>query len=88
MNGTSDPNSSPLLTLTQDLQLGSYIVGLFNEGAKTGPKWIATANSGAIFYKGPEIDAASGGAAIALLLGVLALVSERRRRLAPQIGHD
>ena len=26
----------------------------------------------------PEIDAASGGAAIALLLGVLALVSERR----------
>ena len=38
--------------------------------------------------KGPEINAASGGAAIALLLGVLALVSERRRRLAPQIGHD
>jgi hypothetical protein len=33
----------------------------------------------------PEIDAASGGAAIALLLGVLALVSERRRWRASEL---
>jgi hypothetical protein len=34
----------------------------------------------------PEIDAASGGAAIALLLGVLALVSERRRWRASELA--
>jgi hypothetical protein len=34
----------------------------------------------------PEIDAASGGAAITLLLGVLALVSERRRWRASELA--
>jgi glucoamylase len=84
----SHPNVSPLLNLTQNLQLGSYIVGFLNTSTNLSkPAWIATANSGAIF-EGPEIDAASGTTAIALLLGVLLLTSERRRWQAPQIGRD
>ena len=47
--GASNPNDSPLFTLNEDLQLGSYIVGFLNEGTTSDPEWIATANSGAIF---------------------------------------
>ncbi len=54
----------------------------------TGPFNFSNTNITALFQSisVPEIDAASGGAAIALLLGVLALVSERRRSRASELA--
>jgi hypothetical protein len=90
LQGLSNPNYSPLLAIGP-LPLASYIVGFLNNAsAKAPPTWIATADPGAIFETAsgaPEIDAASGITAIALLLGVLALATERQRRQAPQTGH-
>ena len=53
-----------------------------------GPFNFSNTNITALFQSisVPEIDAASGGAAIALLLGVLALVSERRRWRASELA--
>ncbi len=53
-----------------------------------GPFNFSNTNITALFQSTsvPEIDAASGGAAIALLLGVLALVSERRRWRASELA--
>jgi hypothetical protein len=86
LQGPKFPNTAPLLNIVS-IPLGSYILGFLNTGTSKNPNWIATANSGAIF-EGPEIDAASGTTAIALLLGVLLLTSERRRWQVPQIGRD
>jgi hypothetical protein len=52
LQGASNPNSLPLENLSSSLLLASYIVGFLNEGTTSKPKWIATANSGAIFETG------------------------------------
>jgi len=49
LQGPSNPNSSPLLNITENLPLASYVVAFLNEGTAANPDWVATANSGAIF---------------------------------------
>jgi hypothetical protein len=73
--GPSKPNTSPLLDLTESLPIGSYIVGFLNRPSGS-TSWIATANSGAIFFA-PE------PCSMGLLVGGLAaygLIRRRRRR--------
>jgi hypothetical protein len=53
LQGASNPNVSPLLNLTSQLPLGSYIVAFLNMGSATVPDWVATANSGAILEDTP-----------------------------------
>jgi len=44
-----NPNVSPLLNISPDIPLASYLVAFLNEGTVANPNWVATANSGAIF---------------------------------------
>jgi hypothetical protein len=50
LQGPSNPNISPLLKITESIPTGSYIVGFLNEGTPGAPDWVATANSGALFF--------------------------------------
>src|SRR5262249_55204976 len=50
LQDASNPNVSPLLKITESIPTGSYIVGFLNEGTAGAPDWIATANSGALFF--------------------------------------
>ena len=49
-NLTGDPATSPSFNFAsgETLDPGSYVVAFFNEGTADKPKWVATANSGAI----------------------------------------
>jgi hypothetical protein len=58
LQGASNPHVSPLENTTA-LQLGSYIVGFFNEGTATAPNFQATALSGAIFETGRVPESAT-----------------------------
>jgi hypothetical protein len=51
LQDASNPNVIPLLNISPDLPLASYIVGFLNEGTAANPNWVATANSGAIFER-------------------------------------
>lgn len=53
LQSPSNPNSSPLLNLGQNLPFGSYIVGFLNTPVNGVANWHATANSGAIFVPEP-----------------------------------
>jgi hypothetical protein len=50
LQDASKPNVNPLLKITGSIPTGSYIVGFLNEGTAGAPNWIATANSGALFF--------------------------------------
>jgi hypothetical protein len=92
LQGASDPNLSPLETLSTGVPVGSYIVGFLNEGTATSPDWIATANSGAIFETGdcsvncgpihPPFSTAPEPATLVLLGTGLAALSVRLRKRA------
>lgn len=79
----ANPNISPLENLSTGLPLGSYIVAFLNEGTATAPKWIATANSGAIFdTTGPTTTPVPEPGALTLLgTGLLALAGIARRSI-------
>ena len=81
LQSPSNPDVSPLLSITEDLPLASYIVGFLNEGSAN---WDATANSGAIFEK--TAPAATPEPATLTLLGIgiagLAGYGWRRRKMA------
>ena len=57
LQGPSSPGLSPLLNLDNPLPTGSYIVGFLNTGTD---RWIATANSGAIFEDGGTPNGEAG----------------------------
>lgn len=75
LQGASNPNVSPLLSLTEDPPLGSYIVGFLNEDTAGQPDWVATANSDAIFENSPAGDAPPLPEPNTLTLVTTALVS-------------
>ena len=85
LQGPSNPNVNPLLNISSDLPLASYIVGFLNEGTDAAPNWIATANSGAIFETRSPPLATPLPAALPLFatgLGALGLLGWRRKRKA------
>jgi hypothetical protein len=55
LQSPKNPNKSPLENVSGTLPLASYIVGFLNEGTSSAPSCQATANSGAIFAKVPEL---------------------------------
>jgi hypothetical protein len=85
LQGPANPNVSPLMNISPNLPIASYIVAFLNEGTAAAPNWIATANSGAIFEDAPP--GGGGGNFIPepgtlMLLGVAAVAagfSVRRR---------
>jgi hypothetical protein len=79
LQGPSNPNSSPLLNIAA-LPIGSYIVGFLNKGTTGSPKWIATANSGAILEKDDPVPPVPEPMSIALFGGVLLLTAGALRR--------
>lgn len=79
----SNPNVSPLESLTSGVPLGSYIVGFFNEGTTDVPNWIATANSGAIFIDGrPTSMTPEPGTLLLFGTGMIGLAGLIRKRFS------
>jgi hypothetical protein len=75
LQDASNPNVNPLLNISPDLPLASYIVAFLNEGTAANPNWIATANSGAIFERdGPTVSAVPEPTSIVLLGSILCIV--------------
>ena len=73
--------SGPLLNISGDIPLASYIVGFLNTGPDDDPNWIATANSGAIFITVPPPPKVPVPATLALLAaGLLGIGVLSRRR--------
>jgi hypothetical protein len=68
LQSPSNPNISPLLNISPDIPLASYLVGFFDDG---GRKLVATANSGAIFVTNGSVPEPSS---VILLVSMLGLV--------------
>jgi hypothetical protein len=74
LQDASNPNVNPLLNISPNLPLASYLVGFLNEGTAANPNWIATANSGAIFEKDGPLTPVPEPASIILLGSLLCVV--------------
>jgi hypothetical protein len=81
LQSPSNPNVSPLENISPSVPTGGYIVAFLNEGSASAPNWSATANSGALFYPGPNA-VPEPSAVILMSMGITALgvVGWRRRR--------
>jgi hypothetical protein len=85
LQSPSNPNVSPLESISPGLPLASYIVGFFNEGTLAAPSFQATANSGAIFETVGPPSSAPEPASLGLLgLGLAGLGLARRRSRKPK----
>ena len=80
----SNPNLNPLLNISPNLPLASYIVAFLNEGTYLNPNWIATANSGAIFERGslPPVPLPGALPLFATGLGLLGYLGVRKKKKA------
>jgi len=79
-NGSHFAVSGSNYTTTDDPFAITEVITITTSG-KTTINFDGSITAASQVTSAPEIDAGSGGAAIALLLGVLGLVGERRRRL-------
>jgi hypothetical protein len=83
LQGSSNPNISPLENISSAIPLASYIVGFLNEGTTGAPDWIATANSGAIFDTGTPTTPTPEPASMLLIgTGLVAFGGMLRRKKA------
>ena len=82
----SNPNLNPLLNISPNLPLASYIVAFLNEGTYLNPNWIATANSGAIFERGslPPVPLPGALPLFATGLGLLGYLGVRKKKQPPE----